>query len=772
MKRSIYILGALGAWGIAVALFFELLLSDQPEMSVIGGMVFLLVGLGAAARAYGVRVQAQEREVTVLRDDLRAQVHLTAAQQERNRLARDLHDSIKQQLFSIQMSAAAAQARWESDPPGAQQAIGDVRRDAHEALVEMTALLQQLSPAPLEKVGLVQALRDQCEALGYRAGAEVTADIGALPDDAAFPPGAQEALFRIAQEALSNVARHARAAHVTLALAQTEEGGQVVLEIRDDGQGFDLAAAPAGMGLANIRQRVSALGGTLDVQSAPGAGTTLRVTVPPRPAPVVDRATPLLNRVILTGLLGGLALIAALFYPLYVLVPSGVIPGWMTGSPALGVLCGVLAAGLAVGTGYVAAVWSGLRRPAFGALAGATAGLLAYMGIGATAAGMPPLAWLQTPHPAWLMEAAAAAIPPEDTFYLIILGAMIMLMQGAFWGALLGGAGLGAVGGWLAARRRPATELPDIRRPLTLWLTLSAILSGLFLFFILLTLNSMGGNAVPPAEVLILTWPAFLLYSGQILPLSTALLLYLTASAGLYVLLRHAIRQGTHAALGRAQIMAVLLGSYSLWIVGFVLSQLQILFYFTVVWRALLGGLLFLCAGLGGLYWLSLLEVRRRWRALGLGRMHVPQILATLYLPVSLLLLFIVMSDSLTHFTVWKFLLVLGGGGVAWVALWRRPLTPLLGPSAASDSRAALDAVGLGALLAGLTPIAPYLILASTSFLWLDSSPDVAFVQQSFLHHAIATGVGLIVGMALVGLSILVLDGIMALGRLGGNGGQ
>jgi signal transduction histidine kinase len=164
---------------------------------------------------------ARERQYGRLRQQMRTHTEQTAVQKEPNRLARDRHDSIKQQLFSINVQAAAAQARWEHDPQAAQGAIADVRRSAHEALVEMRALLQQFRPAPLETVGLIESLRDQCEALDYRSGAHVAPHFGALPGDDQLPPGAQEAIFRIAQEALGNVARQARAEHVALQCSTT-----------------------------------------------------------------------------------------------------------------------------------------------------------------------------------------------------------------------------------------------------------------------------------------------------------------------------------------------------------------------------------------------------------------------------------------------------------------------------------------------------------------------------------------------------------------------
>lgn len=112
-------------------------------------------------------VQVEQRNAAY-RGQLLQQVSKTAAQEERNRLARDLHDSIKQQLFSIVVSAAAIKARWESNPVSIRKVVDDIERTALEAQVEMNALLQQLRPTALENVGLLESLRVQCQALGYR----------------------------------------------------------------------------------------------------------------------------------------------------------------------------------------------------------------------------------------------------------------------------------------------------------------------------------------------------------------------------------------------------------------------------------------------------------------------------------------------------------------------------------------------------------------------------------------------------------------------------
>jgi two-component sensor histidine kinase len=204
------------------------------------------------------------------------QIRDAASQEERHRLARDLHDSIKQEIFSIHTSAATAQARFDGDAAGAKRALEQVRDSARDAMTEMEAMLDRLHAAPLENTGLEAALRKQCEALSLRSGAEVTCQIKDLPPSAALAPGAHEALFRIAQEALSNIARHARATHVQLELAM--DGPRLELAIHDDGAGFDQGSdgSRAGMGITNMRARAREAGATFSMTSEPGRGATVR----------------------------------------------------------------------------------------------------------------------------------------------------------------------------------------------------------------------------------------------------------------------------------------------------------------------------------------------------------------------------------------------------------------------------------------------------------------------------------------------------------------
>jgi signal transduction histidine kinase len=213
-----------------------------------------------------------------LRSRYEQQIRQAAAQEERNRLARDLHDSIKQQVFVIQTAAATAQVRFESDPGGTRQALEQVRGSARDAMAEMEAMLDQLRAEPLENAGLVAALKKQCEALGFRTGARVEFNLGTLPPSTALAPGAHEAIFRVAQEALANIGRHARAGSVVVSLDSVSH--RVWLRVRDDGAGFDPNLPANGMGIANMRARAEEFGGEFELWSRPGGGTSIQFSLP------------------------------------------------------------------------------------------------------------------------------------------------------------------------------------------------------------------------------------------------------------------------------------------------------------------------------------------------------------------------------------------------------------------------------------------------------------------------------------------------------------
>jgi NarL family two-component system sensor histidine kinase LiaS len=188
---------------------------------------------------------------------------------ERARIAREVHDAISQHLFGLRMIAAGMRRA----DPGNQQARA-IERISEEALRDMQALLIELRPASLDGAGLAPALQEICAAYHDRLGVTVDASL----DDVTVPAPVEHALLRITQEACVNAVRHGNARR--LAVSMTRQDGHVELAVRDTGTGFDPAAPHAGSGLAHIRDRVAELGGTLDIDSAPGRGAALTVRVP------------------------------------------------------------------------------------------------------------------------------------------------------------------------------------------------------------------------------------------------------------------------------------------------------------------------------------------------------------------------------------------------------------------------------------------------------------------------------------------------------------
>ena len=197
--------------------------------------------------------------------------------EERKRLARELHDSVTQTLFSIGLTAEAAAELVESDPARARAQLGHLQELTRAAMTEMRSLIFELRPAELETEGLAAALRKHVEVLRrlYEQEIELRVD-----GDRRLPPDVEKGLLRIAQEALGNALRHAGAGHVELSLAARDS--LVSIRVVDDGQGFDPAEAATRsrrLGLTSMRERAEALGGVLAIESAPGKGTTISVEV-------------------------------------------------------------------------------------------------------------------------------------------------------------------------------------------------------------------------------------------------------------------------------------------------------------------------------------------------------------------------------------------------------------------------------------------------------------------------------------------------------------
>ncbi|MFF7991903.1 GAF domain-containing sensor histidine kinase [Kitasatospora xanthocidica] len=198
---------------------------------------------------------------------------------ERARIAHDLHDAVAQKLFSLRLTAKAAAKLVDRDPARARAELAEVARLAAEAADELRAVVVELRPAALEEDGLSATLASQVQVLD-RAH---TADLAFAADGVrALPPAQEAALLRVAQEALHNALRHSDARRVTVTLAGTPGRG-AVLRVRDDGRGFDpesVRRAGRHLGLASMRDRAAAVGGTLTLESAPGRGTLVEMEVP------------------------------------------------------------------------------------------------------------------------------------------------------------------------------------------------------------------------------------------------------------------------------------------------------------------------------------------------------------------------------------------------------------------------------------------------------------------------------------------------------------
>jgi signal transduction histidine kinase len=205
------------------------------------------------------------------------QAQQLAVMKERNRLARDLHDSVTQALYGVTLYAEAAARQLQS---GQTELAGDhlseIRSTAQESLREMRLLIFELRLPMLKEEGLVAALQSRLESVEGRVGLETELDAQV---DGRPSPEVEEGLYRIAQEALNNTLRHAHASCVAVRLCENGQG--ITLEIVDNGCGFDpqVVKEHGGFGLQGMEERTSRLGGVLTVQSRPGQGTKVRVEI-------------------------------------------------------------------------------------------------------------------------------------------------------------------------------------------------------------------------------------------------------------------------------------------------------------------------------------------------------------------------------------------------------------------------------------------------------------------------------------------------------------
>jgi two-component system, NarL family, sensor histidine kinase LiaS len=200
-----------------------------------------------------------------------------AALEERNRIARELHDSVKQQVFAASMQLGAARAMLPDSATTAGERLAEAERLTKQAQSELTTLIHELRPVALEGKGLIRALREMTAEWSRQNG--IAAQFHS-PPELTLPLLKEQAVFRVVQEALANIARHSHAQAVEITIYRTE--GQLRLEVNDDGRGFEPSAASEnkGIGLRSMRERVEALSGRMEIQAAPGKGTRLLLFIP------------------------------------------------------------------------------------------------------------------------------------------------------------------------------------------------------------------------------------------------------------------------------------------------------------------------------------------------------------------------------------------------------------------------------------------------------------------------------------------------------------
>ncbi|CAM5710828.1 GAF domain-containing sensor histidine kinase [Streptomyces hirsutus] len=231
----------------------------QDDEDVLG-----ILAQHAAIALTNARLYERSRELTIA--------------EERSRLAHELHDAVSQKLFSLRLTAQAAARLVDRDPSRAKGELQQVAALAAEAAEELRAAVVELRPAALDEDGLVATLRTQVQVLDRAHSARVTFTARGVR---ALPATQEEAVLRVAQEALHNALRHAEADHVDVTLER--RGNGAVLRVADDGKGFDpgiIRRAGRHLGLVSMRDRASGVGGSLTVESEPGKGAAIEMEVP------------------------------------------------------------------------------------------------------------------------------------------------------------------------------------------------------------------------------------------------------------------------------------------------------------------------------------------------------------------------------------------------------------------------------------------------------------------------------------------------------------
>lgn len=265
---------------INVLLIIDQSLLIVPNAGIILSRNIIFIQSATVIRRL-LHVQQEQRTALMEANAQLTRYALTAEElaisRERNRLSRELHDTLAHTLSAATVQLEAAQARWSSDSDKAYTAVEKTLKITREGLVETRRALRALRASPLESLGIERALQDLIALTQQRSRAEISLEMPSrLP---ALSPDSEQTLYRAAQEALENAVRHAQASHITVTIRRNEDS--LVLSIHDDGIGFDATHIDYDrFGLHGLQERARTIGGKAQVSSTPGRGTTVQMEIP------------------------------------------------------------------------------------------------------------------------------------------------------------------------------------------------------------------------------------------------------------------------------------------------------------------------------------------------------------------------------------------------------------------------------------------------------------------------------------------------------------
>ncbi len=258
-----------------LSLYAALLAHGQLDVRLpgegAGELRYLMRQLDAMAASLAEQVAAVRR-LAAERQALAQQAEQVAVLEERHRLARELHDTVSQELFALAMMLGAIRLGLDEAGAEAAEQLGRAEETARRAQASMRGLIRALRPVELGSRSLAAALENLLEEVGERQGIETELHVQ-LQDP--LPPGVEDALFRIAQESVSNAVRHGQPTRISVTLRRS--GTDLSLAVADNGAGFDAQRTSAHIGLGSMRERAAEIGGQLVIQSRPGAGCTVQL---------------------------------------------------------------------------------------------------------------------------------------------------------------------------------------------------------------------------------------------------------------------------------------------------------------------------------------------------------------------------------------------------------------------------------------------------------------------------------------------------------------